>query len=151
MPKKVRWSSRWWWYPRRIKDAVWWFRWRFDPRHQYNVVKTGLKPGYYDIDTLLLHASMSLLCRYVEDERGGRDKLLERISQLREEEGKYYGPSHEPWINLEIEVLAIYDWWQDNKNYMDRVFINLDVEDAFYQTCNEMLKRVIDIRRGLWT
>ena len=40
--------------------------WTFIDR--YHVVKTGLKPGYYDKDQIMLHACFSLLVDYVEKE-----------------------------------------------------------------------------------
>lgn len=42
------------------------FRFRFKDR--YHVVKTGLKPGYWDSDTRMLHAAFNLLKDYVEIE-----------------------------------------------------------------------------------
>jgi len=39
---------------------------RFHPKHRYNIVKTGLEPGYYDPDTLIFEATFHLLADYVE-------------------------------------------------------------------------------------
>lgn len=37
-----------------IKDFYWWVIHRtFD---KYHVINTGLKPGYYDVDTLMFHS-----------------------------------------------------------------------------------------------
>lgn len=41
-----------------------WVRYRTYAR--YHVVKTGLEPGYYEVDTLMLHSSFSLLVDFVE-------------------------------------------------------------------------------------
>lgn len=50
---------------------------------RYHVVNTGLRPGYYDKDTLMLHANFSLLVDYVERElafqQEGQAEIDERI------------------------------------------------------------------------
>ena len=40
----------------KVNDTLWAFRYRFDPRHKYNILKTGLKPGYYDPDIQIMYA-----------------------------------------------------------------------------------------------
>lgn len=70
-----------------ISNVKYWLMYRFVRRHQYHIVRTGLKPKYYDIDTIMLHAMMSLLCRYVED-----------------------GNSNVP--EDEKEIMDIYRWWK---------------------------------------
>jgi hypothetical protein len=84
-------------------DRAWWnLKYRLHPGHRYHVVRTGLKPGYYDIDTIMLHANMELLRRFVEDESGGEQKLQERAEWLRAE-GHGDG--------VEAGALMIYRWW----------------------------------------
>ena len=55
---------------RDIKDlltrASWWVRHRTTDR--YHVVRTGLEPGWHDVDTKLLHTSFTMLVDYVEEE-----------------------------------------------------------------------------------
>lgn len=48
----------------RLNDAWWKVRHRTTDR--YNIVKTGLKPGYYEINDRMLHALFALLVEYVE-------------------------------------------------------------------------------------
>ena len=67
----------------RLSSLKWAFMHRWVPRHQYNVIRTGLRPGYYDIDKLMLHGCFALLRRYVESERGGEAALEKRIRALR--------------------------------------------------------------------
>jgi hypothetical protein len=33
-------------------DFKYWFKYRFQPKYQYHKHKLGLKPGYYDLDTI---------------------------------------------------------------------------------------------------
>jgi hypothetical protein len=88
---------------RKINDAKYWFMWRFIPRHQYNIVRTGLKPGYYDEDTLMLHACFAILGRYIESEGG--------IEAIRAEEGTI----HVIDGDYRSELLALWDWWKIEK------------------------------------
>ena len=49
---------------RKFDKAVWWLRYRtFD---KYHIVKTELTPGYYEIETLMLHSNFNMLKDYVE-------------------------------------------------------------------------------------
>lgn len=50
-----------------FNDLRYWIRYRiFD---KYHIINTGLKPGYYDCYTLLLHGMFNLLVDFVEIER----------------------------------------------------------------------------------
>lgn len=98
----------------RFRDARYWFLYRFSKDHQYHIVRTGLEPGYYDVDTIMLNACMTLLCRYVEDEQGGVDKLAIWAEEL---QGPVVG--HEPYEGAtkqqgekDSEAVAIYRWWK---------------------------------------
>lgn len=97
----------------RIHNVLWAVRHRFHPRHRYNMIKTGLPPGYYDVDTLMLHGCFSLLCRYVEDECGGADDLLKWTKDLMS------NPDHnapdgclENQANGQLKALELYLWWK---------------------------------------
>lgn len=50
----------------KINDIAWWIKYR--TTHRYHVVKTGLGPGYYDCDTVILHTNFTILVNYVEGE-----------------------------------------------------------------------------------
>lgn len=53
-----------------VEDLPWWFRWRFQRKHQYNLLRTGLRPGYYDPDVRILWAVMGEVERFVAHETG---------------------------------------------------------------------------------
>lgn len=89
----------------KLYHAELYIRYRFDPNHQYHILRTGLKPGYYDIDTIMEHSLISLLNRYVEDEMGGLSELLDRIDFLREEDY----PDH---VTQEEEIMEAYVWFK---------------------------------------
>jgi hypothetical protein len=55
-----------------LDNLKWEVLWRVHPRHQYHIVRTGLRPGYYDQDERILHACMELLVEYVRScDEGG--------------------------------------------------------------------------------
>jgi hypothetical protein len=98
----------------RIRDGIWWIRYRIDPNHKYHLINTRLSPRYYDIDTLMLNGMFSLLRRYVEEEHGGVADLEKWGNELiaggpqdfmRETE-KRQG-------NKEIEAVTLYRWWME--------------------------------------
>jgi hypothetical protein len=96
---------------RAVHEAKWWVLHRFHPSHRYNVVPTGLRPGYYDFDTRILHASMEMLKQYVECE-GGAEPLAAFSASLRAApdenapEGACSGQA-----DRQDEAVAIYRWW----------------------------------------
>lgn len=51
-----------------LHDAKWWLNYRFNPKHKYTIVNTGLKPGYYDKDWIMLNACFAILVDFVEEE-----------------------------------------------------------------------------------
>lgn len=95
----------------RIDAAIWWFKWRYVRRHQYNIVRTGLEPGYYDEDTRMLHACMALLCQFVEW-YGGVDALDSFTAELRGNPDPDAPISANGQINIQSEAAAIYRWWK---------------------------------------
>jgi hypothetical protein len=85
---KMDWE--WKWNPRwlnrilrKIDRSCWKIVYRVWPKHQYHIVRTDLRPGYYDIDTIMEAALVKLLRRYVEDEIGGIAKIREYADDLR--------------------------------------------------------------------
>ena len=102
---------------RKISDVKYWFYYRFHPKHKYHIIKTNLKPGYYDTDHRLLHGCMSLLCEFVEVECGGVSDLERKIvnslnlSYDSEEERDSMKSS----IISDFKIIAIYNWWKKEK------------------------------------
>jgi hypothetical protein len=126
----------WWVYRlgKRIDKIVWGFKWRYVRRHQYNIVRTDLKPGYYDEDTRMLHACMTLLCHYVEW-HGGPDKLDRFTQELRTEPDPHAPEGiHDHQVNTQSEAVAIYRWWKYER-------------PANHERHDEMLHRLYSGRR----
>lgn len=101
----------------RIRNAKWWLRHRLSPKHQHHVIRTGLEPSYYDCDTLMLHGCMALLCRYIEDEMGGADRIEKFNAELREPGSEGHGPREcvESQADRQATALEIYRWWKHQK------------------------------------
>lgn len=159
---------------RRCKDAIYWFKYRIQPRHKYHIVRTGLPPGYYDEDTRILHACMTALCEYVEQGCDGEAELEKFNADLRDPSSHVHGTEE---LNLEQakqqeEALAIYRWWKyqkpaDEKRQDDALTEWHDNRDKpgtqeRWEAMNEieakvaadeqaMLHRLIEIRPTLWT
>lgn len=55
-----------WPVKRAFTNVVYWIRYR--TTHKYHVIKTGLKPGYSEIETIMLHSNFTLLKHFVEVE-----------------------------------------------------------------------------------
>lgn len=119
-------------FMRRCRDIKYWIRHRTVDK--YHVVNTGLKPGYYDTDTRMLHANFSLLVDYVEvecawmyyicteDIMTNRGKELFTVFRNRE-----LGLKHLDWeITLDDpytkkqsesakEIRDLYLWWTEGR------------------------------------
>lgn len=93
-----------------------WLAYRLHPKHRYHLIDSGLPPGYYDVDTLILNGCFSLLCRYVEIEHGGADVLSEWATKLKTEPDKN---APEGWQaaqgEREGEAVRLYRWWKFEK------------------------------------
>lgn len=48
----------------RTRDAWWWLLHRVVPRHRYHVVRTGLKPSYYDPDWRITFAVFQIVAEF---------------------------------------------------------------------------------------
>ena len=53
--------------PRKIKNVIWWFQYRFNPKHRYHVLKFA-EPGWIDRDHAMLRCAFTLLDDFLEKE-----------------------------------------------------------------------------------
>ena len=53
-----------WVLRRRLRDAKWWLLHRLVPRHRYHIIRTGLKPGYYDPDWRITFAVFEIVAEF---------------------------------------------------------------------------------------
>lgn len=93
-----------------VTEPIWQLKYRLVPRHRYNIVRTGLKPGYYDQDMRLLHAAMTLLDSYV-DEVGGIEELEEWTGELAEFLEPYGQGAADSQREAQEAFAEVWKWW----------------------------------------
>lgn len=99
----------------RVHRWIWKARYRLQKKHRYHLVDTGLKPGYYDADYLMLHSCFSLLCRYVEGEQGGVERLEEWSATLAAEPDKHAPEASQRQSSKDAEAAVLYRWWKEKR------------------------------------
>lgn len=105
-----------------------------------NILKIkSLSDGWCDKDAVLLHACFQVLNDFIHKEMLPMDKHLD-----------WSGTEETQKARKEIEELDA--WWQEWKK-IDRGHKTTSSEEdvADHLKENEMLKRLIDVRRYLWT
>jgi len=99
-----------------------------------NVLKIeSLSNGWRDKDDVILHACFQLLRDFIEQEK----EMIEIIDWEHDEEQK----------QAKSEIYFLYNWWKErfhNEEDFDKI-------KQQYEEDNQMLKRLIDVRRYLWT
>lgn len=100
---------------RRLNKAKYWVLHRYHPKHQYNIIRTGLKPGYYDEDYLILHGCFAMLERYMQWHGG--DAALEKFSAelLAKPDSNAPEGLQEGQAVRQNEAVALYRWWKIEK------------------------------------
>lgn len=116
-------SGRWWHRAfvrpafrvgNRVRRAVWRLRYRFDPRHRYHVVDTGLPPGYHEPETLMLNAAFALLRRHVEGRMGGVANMRAHTQALlAHPDPNAPDGVQEIQADRQAEAVALYMWWTE--------------------------------------
>lgn len=97
---------------RKVNSAKMWLMYRFHPRHQYHIIRTGLKPGWYDEDELILHACFAMLERYIEW-HGGDEDLQKFSDELMAEPDKNAPPGlQSDQAERQTEAVKLYRWWK---------------------------------------
>lgn len=130
--------------------------------NRYHVINMsgvdGYSWGWIDSDQLLLYASFKILCDFVEKE--------DPTVGLRtvDDYGQFpAGPDEGLLVQLEhdAEVRTLYAWWTDERPRewkaheslmtVDRGSSTFEREQQLYDRDDEMLIRLIKVRRYLWT
>lgn len=93
----------------------------------------SLSNDWRDKDDIILHACFQLLKDFVEQEK----EMIEIIDWNHDKETK----------NAKSEIDFLYNWWMQRFHY-EEDFDNINTQ---YEEDNQMLKRLINIRKHLWT
>lgn len=115
----------------RFDTIKWWLLHRFHPRHRYNVVRTGLTPGYYDVDILIQTSIITLLKQHFEggDLEGKFDPTVYK-NELRQND---YSRLHEIYLQFKDKL---------PNNYFD---------DLNYEEITSLLVEIVKLRGFLWS
>jgi hypothetical protein len=131
-------------------------------------------PEYRDLDDIMLHSCFELLCKYVEIELASLNKCGKNMrflfytlgcwfSTRSREDGLEYLKGQQKMVYADIETLdkslvgtprpealyakkveEIYLWWKDHR-------VDLPVDEIDDDEDTEQLKKLMDLRMGLWT
>ncbi|MCB0806865.1 MAG: hypothetical protein KDC05_13795 [Bacteroidales bacterium] len=96
----------------------------------------SLSGDWCDKDIIILHACFQLLTDCIENEK----LFTGHVEWNHDEEHK----------NAKKELENLYNWWIERKNADLESEIN-DLENEQYEKDNEMLIRLIKVRKYLWT
>lgn len=145
----------------------WWFNHRFVPKHRYNIIRTGLPPGYYDPDDQLLHGIFNTFCEWYENDHHLMGRNEEEIDEMCTPhfEGDTFGKEMYESRKQEYEDLKkAYLWWTKTakkdfnklikdacyKRINDSLIYDYRLEEALEKEATDMLILVIKYRRSLW-
>jgi hypothetical protein len=145
-----------------IRTFKWWILHRLHPKHRHHIVKTRLKPGYYDTDMLILEASFALLCDFADfnDKNPSRDwqydeessRALKEINELRDWFVNVRPKRNEIFDTVpKIDILwnEIDSDTPEAKAYREHVDKVIASEIAWEKEDTEMLVRLVKIRNYL--
>lgn len=144
--------------PRFFSDLYWAIKHRIIPKHKYHIIRTGLKPGYYDPDTRILHCIFSEVYNWAEynnpiiAENEEYVSVYDRPLTLKDDgewlvNEKNGRTSH--FIgdqNVKLLVDAA-EWWGDNK---DKFFDEYGEEGGFDMELKKHLGNIIQRLDYLW-
>ena len=135
--KRAKLRRLWWAIQRQVHDRWYWLKcWLW---HRYNVVVCRpLPPTWCDRDYLLVFAAFQILEDYVnkEDTHFHID-----VYKTYKESGYEEDRAREEERDWN-EIRVLYGWWQERKT---------DKYADDYDQDNEMLHRLINVRKYLWT
>jgi hypothetical protein len=154
----------WYYFKQRVTRPLWWLRHRFVKKHKYNVIYTGLEPGYYDCDTRIFYGVFKPFEEYMEFQLSDKSHVKWWYTPEEIENELEYVPekekeAHRQWFidrnTIWAELLGIYKWWKDYPNkeaacWEVGVKDPLDKEEALYKEASEKMKRIIELRNYLW-
>lgn len=156
------------WVINPLNNVKWFFIHRFHPKHQYHILKPrSLKPGYYDSDERILHACMDELSMFVEWNKKHQwvnwNGTKEHKHAWKEMNAiyKWWNRDRPASEKKQDELLTE---WHDRflkegglgsetlSAKTNKLHDKLNVEEnRMHNTDEEMLARLMRIRRFMWT
>ena len=166
---EVRYSFHKWYQRSFINQSYLWFAYRFIPKHRYNIVRTGMRPGYADVSVRVESALAQVLIDFVELEAYPQTTTIEEaVAAIHAEMDMlakveiaphYNSISH---ISKLVEMRDLYIWakkWQPVISYSgddpfyDEVTKKYDLtgREVFEKEVDEIMIRILNLRNFLWT
>lgn len=141
---------------------------RYRTTNKFHIVKTELKPGYYDIDHIMLYANFALLIKYIEEENHCHGDFNETVYYNYISKSEYSKNIADltdlPYKRLEglMNWINYLVWIKDNPEANERQKNTALIADELYRwwlfenkddenKATKQLIRLIEIREGLWT
>lgn len=116
----------------KLERAYWWLQHRFNPRHRYNLIKTGLRAGYWDPRERITWAVFELITEFV-------DEVKDVIDWSHAQEHQ------RAWDAF----TAAAEWWKANKaDYFE--FVSLENDDRRDEEARKHLIAVVSNIGFLW-
>lgn len=154
----------WFYFKRKVKAPIYWFMHRFVKKHKYNIIYTGLKPGYWDCDTRVLYGVFKPFEEYMEFQLSPDSHVKwfftdEEIAKELEDVYPEERENHEKWFHeknaIWAELLRIYFWWKTYPALVEACWEEghpdpIAREEELYNETNEKMKRIIELRSYLW-
>ena len=158
---------------RKIRNIKWWFLHR--TIHKLHIINTGLPPGYYDTDTLLVAVMYKLFETHIVKERDGLVGLQDditywelEIAQLEKDielqklqnEDLQYSLDELKMSKIVLDerhtLMYLYNWLKVDRPKLQASIELVDdrwyeLEQELYKKDTEMLKLLVEIRGHLWT
>lgn len=128
-------------YPvlRFFKDIKWFVLYR--TTHRYHVVNSGLPPGYYDVDTVMLHTAFNLLKKFVEVELAWTQYCCNK----QERKNKPWWMTSKRYVKLHGQRLGQQhlDYWHSAKGTRDAK--NSEIQQKELTHIQKKDKEILDI------
>jgi hypothetical protein len=116
-----------------FRSIKWWFFHRFHPKHRYNIIKTGLKPNYYDPDTRIIYGTFNLVTEFVE--------YAPTVFDFKDT------PEHE---KVFTELSDAVNWWKENEKLYGSLFDSYEEETKYEDELKKHLTNIINNIFYLW-
>ena len=134
---------------RQLRDIKYWFLYRLHPAHKYQLIDTGLKPNYYEVDYRMMHGMFNMLKNFCEDEMPYHDWCWQEAGKEidAEKEGKKY--KRRKFVRGKEAALESFKW-QKALVYTEDEIWNEDQKHLIGQPTPQALSAIEIEKLYLW-
>ena len=153
-----------------FKNIYYWFAYRFIPKHRYNILRTGLKPGYYDPSEQILYAVFNSFAEWYETSHHlmarDEEEIREMLTPVFKGDliGKDYYETNKKTFE---ELKSLYVWWTEivkrdpmkwieeqvfhkDKDPVSNFRFDSELEEKLEEECTDKLKLLVSHRKSMW-